>query len=91
MRNPDGGFATYETTRGGRLLELLNPSEVFGEWPGQQCSAQIRADVVAEIPWESPVPWMKGYRLFWAWVGFIPNSGSSLGQSCLSTRGHHAS
>ncbi|XP_041119674.1 lanosterol synthase [Polyodon spathula] len=31
MRNPDGGFATYETKRGGRLLELLNPSEVFGD------------------------------------------------------------
>ncbi|XP_028663091.1 lanosterol synthase isoform X1 [Erpetoichthys calabaricus] len=30
MRNSDGGFATYETKRGGRLLELLNPSEVFG-------------------------------------------------------------
>uniref|UniRef100_A0A3Q2PB37 Terpene cyclase/mutase family member n=1 Tax=Fundulus heteroclitus TaxID=8078 RepID=A0A3Q2PB37_FUNHE len=29
MRNRDGGFATYETKRGGRLLELLNPSEVF--------------------------------------------------------------
>lgn len=33
MRNSDGGFATYETKRGGYLLELLNPSEVFGEWP----------------------------------------------------------
>lgn len=32
MRNPDGGFATYETKRGGHLLELLNPSEIFGEW-----------------------------------------------------------
>ncbi|XP_006876187.1 PREDICTED: lanosterol synthase [Chrysochloris asiatica] len=31
MRNPDGGFATYETKRGGYLLELLNPSEVFGD------------------------------------------------------------
>ncbi|XP_055494164.1 lanosterol synthase [Leucoraja erinacea] len=31
MRNPDGGFATYETKRGGRLLELLNPSQVFGD------------------------------------------------------------
>ncbi|XP_075870113.1 lanosterol synthase [Nelusetta ayraudi] len=31
MRNPDGGIATYETKRGGRLLELLNPSEVFGD------------------------------------------------------------
>uniref|UniRef100_A0A8C3NPE2 Terpene cyclase/mutase family member n=1 Tax=Cyanoderma ruficeps TaxID=181631 RepID=A0A8C3NPE2_9PASS len=31
MKNPDGGFATYETKRGGHLLELLNPSEVFGK------------------------------------------------------------
>ncbi|XP_063789338.1 lanosterol synthase [Pseudophryne corroboree] len=31
MRNSDGGFATYETKRGGRLLELINPSEVFGD------------------------------------------------------------
>ncbi|XP_037685827.1 lanosterol synthase isoform X2 [Choloepus didactylus] len=31
MRNADGGFATYETRRGGHLLELLNPSEVFGD------------------------------------------------------------
>ncbi|XP_006163194.1 lanosterol synthase [Tupaia chinensis] len=31
MRNPDGGFATYENKRGGLLLELLNPSEVFGD------------------------------------------------------------
>jgi squalene cyclase len=30
MRNNDGGFATYETMRGGKLLEMLNPSEVFG-------------------------------------------------------------
>uniref|UniRef100_A0A3B5MKV3 Terpene cyclase/mutase family member n=1 Tax=Xiphophorus couchianus TaxID=32473 RepID=A0A3B5MKV3_9TELE len=29
LRNRDGGFATYETKRGGKLLELLNPSEVF--------------------------------------------------------------
>ncbi|KAG7258613.1 hypothetical protein CRUP_036331, partial [Coryphaenoides rupestris] len=31
LRNSDGGFATYETKRGGKLLELLNPSEVFGD------------------------------------------------------------
>ena len=31
MRNHDGGFASYETTRGGVILELLNPSEVFGK------------------------------------------------------------
>lgn len=31
LRNADGGFATYEKKRGGYLLELLNPSEVFGD------------------------------------------------------------
>ncbi|KAJ1187898.1 hypothetical protein NDU88_004664, partial [Pleurodeles waltl] len=31
IRNSDGGFSSYETQRGGRLLELLNPSEMFGD------------------------------------------------------------
>ena len=31
MRNSDGGWATYERKRGGYMLELLNPSEVFGQ------------------------------------------------------------
>ncbi|XP_067952053.1 lanosterol synthase-like [Watersipora subatra] len=31
MVNSDGGFATYERKRGGVLLEMLNPSEVFGD------------------------------------------------------------
>ncbi|XP_015681004.1 lanosterol synthase [Protobothrops mucrosquamatus] len=31
MQNVDGGFSTYETMRGGWLLELLNPSEIFGD------------------------------------------------------------
>ncbi|KAI0227929.1 Lanosterol synthase [Lamellibrachia satsuma] len=31
MRNADGGFSSYETQRGGVLLELLNPAEVFGD------------------------------------------------------------
>ena len=30
MQNIDGGFSSYETNRGGAILELLNPSEVFG-------------------------------------------------------------
>ena len=38
MKNGDGGFATYETKRGGTMLELLNPSEVFGKLPDDlQC------------------------------------------------------
>lgn len=34
MKCSDGGFATYEDKRGGTLLEILNPSEVFGELLG---------------------------------------------------------
>lgn len=30
-QNDDGGFATYEKKRGGNYLELLNPSQVFGD------------------------------------------------------------
>lgn len=31
FQNGDGGWATYEKTRGGRWLELLNPSQVFSD------------------------------------------------------------
>jgi squalene/oxidosqualene cyclase-like protein len=31
FQNKDGGWATYENTRGPTWLEFLNPSEVFGE------------------------------------------------------------
>ncbi|KAI8921367.1 terpenoid cyclases/protein prenyltransferase alpha-alpha toroid [Powellomyces hirtus] len=31
MQNKDGGFATYELTRGPTLLEKINPAEVFGD------------------------------------------------------------
>jgi len=30
-QNFDGGFGTYERRRGGRLLEIVNPSEMFGQ------------------------------------------------------------
>jgi squalene/oxidosqualene cyclase-like protein len=30
-QNTDGGWATYERTRGGRWLERLNPSQMFGD------------------------------------------------------------
>jgi len=29
MQNDDGGYGSYERTRGSRLLELINPAEVF--------------------------------------------------------------
>ncbi|XP_019573151.2 lanosterol synthase isoform X1 [Rhinolophus sinicus] len=45
MRNSDGGFSTYETKRGGYLLELLNPSEVFGDimidYPYVECTSAV--------------------------------------------------
>uniref|UniRef100_A0A8C8RXG4 Terpene cyclase/mutase family member n=1 Tax=Pelusios castaneus TaxID=367368 RepID=A0A8C8RXG4_9SAUR len=31
LRNPDGGFAAYETMRSNWLVELLNPTEMFGK------------------------------------------------------------
>lgn len=30
-QNADGGFGTYESRRAGKLLELINPSEMFGQ------------------------------------------------------------
>ena len=30
-QNEDGGFGTYEKRRAGKLLELINPSEMFGQ------------------------------------------------------------
>ncbi|XP_065417261.1 lanosterol synthase-like isoform X3 [Chrysemys picta bellii] len=49
MRNPDGGFATYETKRGGRLLELLNPSEVFGDIMIDYCYVECTSAVVQAL------------------------------------------
>jgi lanosterol synthase len=31
MQNSNGGYSSYETKRGGTVLESLNPSEVFGD------------------------------------------------------------
>ncbi|XP_055337259.1 lanosterol synthase-like isoform X2 [Paramacrobiotus metropolitanus] len=31
LQNKSGGFSSYEKQRGGHLLELLNPSEIFGD------------------------------------------------------------
>ena len=32
LQNPNGGFASYENTRGPQWLELLYPAEVFSTW-----------------------------------------------------------
>jgi squalene cyclase len=55
-QNPDGGFATYERRRGGKRLERLNPSEMFGQCMTErsyiECtSSAIRAlRLVPELP-----------------------------------------
>jgi squalene cyclase len=55
-QNPDGGFATYERRRGGKRLERLNPSEMFGQCMTErsyiECTASaIRAlRLVPELP-----------------------------------------
>lgn len=54
MRNLDGGFATYETKRGGHLLELLNPSEVFGK--GSCVGLLILSTVKGHSGLASPCP-----------------------------------
>jgi len=48
FQNTDGGWATYENTRGSPHLELLNPSDVFGaimiDYSYTECtSASVRA------------------------------------------------
>ncbi|XP_044888607.1 lanosterol synthase-like isoform X2 [Mauremys mutica] len=49
MRNPDGGFATYETKRGSPLLELLNPSEVFGDIMIDYCYVECTSAIVQAL------------------------------------------
>eukprot|EP00741_Cyanophora_paradoxa_P007343 tig00001107_g7103.t1 len=43
LQSVDGGWATYEQRRGSYLLELINPSEVFGEimvdYPCVECTS----------------------------------------------------
>ncbi len=52
-QNEDGGWATYERQRGGGWLELLNPSQVFGDimvdYSYVECtSASVQALVAAQ-------------------------------------------
>ena len=51
MQNADGGFASYECTRGPFWLEWLNPAEVFGnimiEYSYPECTTAVLLGLTA--------------------------------------------
>ncbi|TPX64183.1 hypothetical protein SpCBS45565_g06082 [Spizellomyces sp. 'palustris'] len=51
MQNTDGGFATYELTRGPKILEWINPAEVFGdimvEYSYPECTTAVMLGLLA--------------------------------------------
>jgi squalene/oxidosqualene cyclase-like protein len=48
-QNGDGGFATYERRRGGRLLERLNPSQMFGNCMTELSYVECTASAVETL------------------------------------------
>jgi lanosterol synthase len=48
-QNKDGGFGTYERRRGGRLLELINPSEMFGQCMTELSYIECTASSIAAL------------------------------------------
>ena len=48
-QNRDGGFATYEQRRGGRLLEELNPSQMFGNCMTELSYVECTASAIAAL------------------------------------------
>ena len=48
-QNRDGGFATYEQRRGGRLLERFNPSQMFGNCMTELSYVECTASAVAAL------------------------------------------
>lgn len=55
MQNSDGGFASYELVRGPKLLETINPAEVFGEFMIVR-NAPILMSVIGDIMIEFTYP-----------------------------------
>ncbi len=48
-QNPDGGFATYEARRGGKRLEHLNPSEMFGQCMTERSYVECTASAIRAL------------------------------------------
>jgi len=48
-QNQDGGFGTYERRRAGRLLEMVNPSEMFGQCMTELSYVECTASALAAL------------------------------------------
>jgi lanosterol synthase len=48
-QNADGGFGTYERRRAGRLLEAVNPSEMFGQCMTELSYIECTASALAAL------------------------------------------
>ncbi|MFM8330140.1 MAG: prenyltransferase/squalene oxidase repeat-containing protein, partial [Candidatus Methylumidiphilus sp.] len=48
-QNADGGFGTYERRRAGRLLELVNPSEMYGQCMTELSYVECTASALAAL------------------------------------------
>lgn len=48
-QNADGGFGTYERRRAGKLLELVNPSEMFGQCMTELSYVECTASSIAAL------------------------------------------
>jgi lanosterol synthase len=48
-QNPDGGFGTYEPRRGSLLLEIVNPSEMFGKCMTERSYLECTGSAVAAL------------------------------------------
>ena len=48
-QNPDGGFGTYEATRGAEWLEALNPSEMFRDCMTEHSYVECTASAVEAL------------------------------------------
>ena len=48
-QNADGGFGTYERRRGGRALERINPSEMFGQCVTEQSYIECTSSAIKAL------------------------------------------
>ncbi|MCS6912751.1 MAG: 2,3-oxidosqualene cyclase [Myxococcales bacterium] len=74
-QNPDGGFGTYERRRGSYLLELINPSEMYGNCMTERSYIECTASSVAALAhFRHAYPWRLRPQLdraLWRGVRFL--------------------